>query len=236
MNFEEYWGRIECKFDDLIKYGFIYLPPISEIDLKEIDGEISNSMQGKVFKELNSKHKMFIDKILLDKCLAPKLFKLAKEKFEYKGSISNQYHVARMVTNENKKEGYRAHFDSHIFTLVMPINIPKSESESASIGGLMFFPKIRKFTNNEFVNFIGKLWFHRYASKKGLNKLSLKYTMHTNNFEDYRPLLFLGRSVFHANATISEKMSSHRLTLLAHYFDPSPKYGIGSLLRIIRNR
>jgi len=236
MNFEKYWDCIEFKFDDLLKYGFIHLPPMSEIDLKEIDGKITNSMQGKVFKELSSEHKIFLDKILLDKCLAPKLLQLAREKFKYKGSISNQYHVARMVTNENKNEGYRAHFDSHIFTLVIPINIPKYESEYAPTGELIFFPKIRKFTNNEFVNFIGKLWFYRYASKKGIDKLSMKHTMYTNNFEDYRPLLFLGKSVFHTNAIISDKMSSHRLTLLAHYFDSSPKYGIGNLLRIIRNR
>ena len=34
----------------------------------------------------------------------------------------------------------------------------------------------------------------------------------------------------------SSSCASYRLTLLAHFFDPSSKYGVGGLLRLIRNR
>ena len=35
---------------------------------------------------------------------------------------------------------------------------------------------------------------------------------------------------------IPNSVDNHRLTLLAHYFDPLPNYSIGSLLRKIRSR
>ena len=58
----------------------------------------------------------------------------------------------------------------------------------------------------------------------------------TDSFEDYRPLLFIGNTTLHTNKQVTADCSSYRLTLLAHFFDPSPRYGIGNLLRKLRAR
>ena len=131
---------------------------------------------------------------------------------------------------------YRAHFDSHIFTLVIPICIPEVKKINESIGELIYFPNMRVFPKNEFVDFVGKLRTKQYSSESGMKKLGKKKKMNINSFRDYEPLLFLGNTVFHANKPISPNADFHRLTLLAHYFDPFPKYSVGSLLRKIRFR
>jgi hypothetical protein len=72
-------------------------------------------------------------KIKINKYLTPKLLNIAQKKFDYKGNISNQYHIARKVEPGNIKEMYRAHFDSHIFTLVLPIKIPRHKRRRKKI-------------------------------------------------------------------------------------------------------
>ena len=91
---------------------------------------------------------------MLDKYLVPKLFDFAKREFGYNGLISNQYHIARCAIPGDQK--YRAHFDSHIFTLVIPIRIPERQDEAGTIGELVFFPNARSFPKNSFIDFIGK--------------------------------------------------------------------------------
>jgi len=183
---------------------------------------------------LNSAHQKFLGELLIDKYLAPKLFDLAQREFGYKGLISNQYHVARSAIPGDDK--YRAHFDSHIFTLVIPLNIPKVKTINDSIGELIFFPNMRGFPSNAFYDFIGKLWTKQFSSESGIKKLKKKKIMKINSFTDYEPLLFMGNTVFHSNKPVSVNADSQRLTLLAHYFDPFPNSSIGSLLRKIRLR
>ena len=185
------------------------------------------------FKELGLNHKNFLDELKFDKYLTPKLHKIAKEAFNYKGDLSNQYHIARKVEPGNSKEMFRAHFDSHLFTMVLPIKIPETTKEGTS-GDLIYFPNARKVPSNEITNFIGKAYYKKYASKKGMEKFSS--TKKIDNFRDYQPLLFVGNTTLHTNYPVSLNCSSFRLTLLAHFFDPSPKYGVGGLLRLIRNR
>tara|TARA_B100000795_G_scaffold269751_1_gene260218 strand:+ start:13398 stop:14117 length:720 start_codon:yes stop_codon:yes gene_type:complete len=234
INFENYWDCLDDKFDELIKNGYVKLPSIANLDLKQISSQISSQISDKTYTELNDEHKMFIGNLLLEKKLAPKLFNFAKKNFGYKGLISNQYHVARLATPGEHK--YRAHFDSHIFTLVIPLQIPTSFNKNESIGELIFFPNMRPFPKNEFIDFMGKLWTKQYSSNSGIKKLVKKKKIHINSFRDYEPLLFLGNTVFHANKPLSLNSESNRLTLLAHYFDPFPNYSIGSLLRKIRLR
>ena len=234
INFENYWDCLDDKFDELIENGYVKLPSIAKLDLKQISNRISSQISDKTYTELNDEHKIFIKKLLLEKHLAPKLFDFAQREFGYKGLISNQYHVARSAIPGDKK--YRAHFDSHIFTLVIPLQIPKPKTTNESIGELIYFPNIRVFPKNEFIDFIGKLWTKQYSSQSGIKKLAKKKKMNVNSFRDYEPLLFLGNTVFHANKPIKDNSDSHRLTLLAHYFDPFPKYSVGSLLRKIRFR
>ena len=81
-----------------------------------------------------------------------------------------------------------------------------------------------------------KAFYKKYASKEGLEKFSLSSPQKVDNFRDYQPLLFIGNTTLHTNYPVSSSCASYRLTLLAHFFDPSPKYGVGGLLRLLRNR
>ena len=187
------------------------------------------------FKEKCNKHEHFLNEIKINDYLAPKLFNIAKKKFNYNGHISDQYHIARKVEPGNVVEMYRAHFDSHIFTIVLPIKIPEIR-QNGNCGELIYFPNIRSNPQNEFKNIIGKVYFKRYASKKGIEKLSKNYQKKINDFKDYKPLLFFGKTTLHTNYPVSKYCSSYRLTLLAHFFDDTPKYGVGNFLRNIRKR
>lgn len=233
MNIKEYWKDIDSRLEKLVNVGYIKLPSLREFDLDFLASDISNEMGTSTFKELGLNHKRFLDEFKFDKYLTPKLHKIAKEAFKYKGDLSNQYHIARKVEPGNSKEMFRAHFDSHLFTMVLPIKIPETTKEGTS-GDLIYFPNARKVPSNEITNFIGKAYYKKYASKEGIEKFSS--TKKIDNFKDYQPLLFVGNTTLHTNYPVSLNCSSYRLTLLAHFFDPSPKYGVGGLLRLIRNR
>ena len=235
MNIKEYWKDIDSRLEKLVDVGYIKLPSLREFDLDFLASDISNEMGTSTFKELGLNHKKFLDEFKFDKYLTPKLHKIAKEAFNYKGDLSNQYHIARKVEPGNSKEMYRAHFDSHLFTMVIPVKIPESVEEDGS-GGLIYFPNARKMPSNEISNFIGKAFHKKYASKEGLDKFSNAHEKKEDSFTDYQPLLFIGNTTLHTNHAVLSSCSSYRLTFLAHFFDPSPKYGVGSLLRLIRKR
>lgn len=232
-----YLDNIDEILAELLSKGYVRLPSIKNFGLDDMADLISHDMQGATFKELSPNHKSFIDSLGITEILAPKLHEVAAEKFKYTGAISDQYHVARRVEPGNSREFYRGHFDSHLFTLVLPIKIPQDNDSGCSIGELLFFPFARSEPKNEFSNFFQKLWFRLcFSSKAGLERLSRKTPMRIELFDDYQPLLFLGNTFFHTNRPVSENASSYRLTLLSHFYDPSPKYGIGNILRILRSR
>jgi hypothetical protein len=235
MEIVKYWNDIDSRLEQLLDHGFVKLPSLNEFDLNLLASDISNEMGSLTFKESGFCHKKFLEKLEVNKYLTPKLLDIAKDCFNYKGDLSNQYHIARKVEPGNSKEMFRAHFDSHLFTMVLPIKIPDI-NQDGSAGELMYFPNARKGPRNEISNFIGKAFYKKYASKEGLEKFSLRSQKRVDNFRDYQPLLFIGNTTLHTNYPVSSSCTSYRLTLLAHFFDPSPKYGVGSLLRLIRNR
>lgn len=235
MNISEYWSDIDARLESLLKDGFVKLPSLKACDLNKISESISGEMGASTFKELGFNHQNFLNHLEVSKYLTPKLYKIAKNTFNFNGEISNQYHIARKVDPGNSKEMYRAHFDSHLFTMVLPIKIPVS-SINGSAGELIYFPKSRKMPNNEITNIIGKAVHKKYASKEGLDKFSASYKKYIDSFNEMEPLIFLGNTTLHTNHPVSQCCSSSRLTLLAHFFDNSPKYGIGSFLRLLRNR
>ena len=235
MNIEEYWSDIDSRLESLLNEGFVKLPSLRMLNLEHIASNISDEMGSLTFKELGLCHKNFLDELAIEKYLTPKLHKIASEVFSYKGDDSNQYHVARKVEPGNATEMFRAHFDSHLFTMVLPIKIPET-SNNGTAGDLIYFPYARKVPGNEITNFVGKAYYKRYASKEGMEKFSSNSSKKVDDFRDYQPLLFVGNTTLHTNYPVSPDCSSYRLTLLAHFFDPSPKYGVGGLLRLIRNR
>lgn len=235
MNTKNYWKDIDLKLSELISNGAVKLPSLKLFDLESLADDISNEMGTSTFKELCSSHKKFLDILGIKEFLTPKLINIAQNIYNFKGNLNNQYHIARKVEPGNSKEMYRAHFDSHIFTLVLPIKIPNSTKQNHS-GQLLYFPNARKNPKTEIANFIGKAFHKRYASKEGIEKVSDKYKKIIDDFNDYKPLLFIGKTTLHTNYPVSVDCSSYRLTLLSHFFDDSPKYGIGGLMRFIRNR
>ena len=71
----------------------------------------------------------------------------------------------------NTKEMYRAHFDSHLFTMVLPLKIPETTKDGTA-GDLIYFQNARKVPSNEISNFFGKAYYKRFASKEGIEKFS----------------------------------------------------------------
>lgn len=231
----DYWEDIDVLLESLVKKGYVKLPSLEIFDLNAVAESINSEMDGATFTDLCSSHKLFLENLDLDNTLSPKLFEIAKKAFGYKGEMSNQYHIARRVDPGNSKEMYRAHFDSHLFTLVLPIKIPVAQ-EGGTVGDLIYFPNARKLPKTEISNAFGKASHKRYASKEGLEVFAKSHNQITDDFQDYSPLLFAGRTALHTNKQVSKDCSSYRLTLLAHFFDPSPRYGVGGLLRMLRNR
>ena len=234
MSLNNYWNDIDSRLEKLVEFGEVKLPSLEQFSLDLFSNDIANEMGSQTFRELSNNHKKFLDKIEINKYLIPKLYKIAQKFFNYDGELSNQYHVARKVEPGNKKEMYRAHFDSHLFTIIFPIKIPFFINQSS--GELIYFPNLRSNPNNEIMNILGKIYYKKFASKKGLQLLSRRKKKKIESFKDKQPLIFCGKQTLHTNFPLSENCSSYRLTLLTHLFDNSPKYSLGNILRLIRNR
>ena len=144
----DYWGDIDIRLTKLVRNGYVKLPSLEKFGLDEIANNINTEMKGNTFAELNSSHQTFLQNIGLHQKLTPKLFEIARDLLGYKGDISSQYHVARYVEPGNSKEMFRAHFDSHLFTMVLPVKIPKAAS-GGTAGELIYFPNSRKPPKNE---------------------------------------------------------------------------------------
>ena len=56
------------------------------------------------------------------------------------------------------------------------------------------------------------------------------------DFNELNPIIFLGRQSFHYNKPFKSLDGSKRITMLTHFFDPSPRIGLGALNRLIRGR
>ena len=227
---------IKSKIEELIQKGYCKLPSLNNLqNFKQIKEEIFLSLDDKTYKEENYFHKKILKSIEFEERFFPYLKKIAKEIFLTDTDPNDSYMIKRTVRPGEKFEGYRAHFDSHLFTLVIPINIPINKNINDR-GQLIFFPNIRIFRKNELINIIQKLYFKRFNSEEKINQLSKKYLMKIESFDNYEPILFLGFRTLHMNKGMNKKNNEKRITLLCHYYDTSPKYGISNILRKIRNR
>lgn len=223
-------------FRELLSKGFVKLPPLKNyINLDSVFNEITSEINGRTFTELTPSHLSFIDSLGLRDDFALHLYKVAQEEFGFKGFVEDQYHVARFVTPGHSRECYRSHFDSHLFTLVLPISIPQEE-EPLNSGELIYSPNARRYPRSEIENIVTKTYFKRYASERSVKRLLKGKIFSIEKFINFEPILFLGMTTLHTNAPVASFVSRPRLTCLAHYFDPAPKFGIGNLLRLIRNR
>lgn len=215
--------------------GFSKLPPLKNfIDLDMISDEMSKSIGSRNFQENNTVHKKVIKDLGLHETLIPRLYEHSINELNYKGDIDNQYLVTRKV-NPGDKESFRAHFDSHLYTIVLPIKIP-TKIEDKNCGDLIYFPNIRKNPSNDIINLLGKIYYKKYASKESLSNLMKKSKYEIENFNNYQPLLFRGNTFLHTNFNLDSCYEHYRMTCLVHLFDPFKNFGIGSLIRKIRTR
>jgi hypothetical protein len=233
---ENYWEDIDTRLESLMINGFVKLPSLSNIlNLEKIRIKIDNkSSYSNKFSESTFEHLNLNNELQIDKFLTPKLFDIANKQLFFTGKINNQYHVTRVINPGNKKEQYRTHFDSHLFTLVYPIRMPKV-SVGKSSGELLFFPNARCNPKFEIINVIEKIYFKRFANEKSTNLLLINNKMLIENFENYEPLLFIGNTTLHTNKEVDKSANCNRITFLSHFFDPF-QFGLGGLLRKLRFR
>tara|TARA_Y100000385_G_C12933787_1_gene567964 strand:- start:54 stop:755 length:702 start_codon:yes stop_codon:yes gene_type:complete len=220
--------------DELIESGFVKLPQIKNDYInKDKINQLINS-RDRTYSSSTDFHKEYIEKNKIYTCLKCDLNSLAKQYLKTSQNFNDTYEITRITKGTQKSESYLGHFDSHLFTLVTPVLIPFIKSNES--GQLIIFPKIRQEPKNEIQNIFGKIYYKQFHSKERFMNL-MAYKKHFEfNFQDNIPLLFLGRVSLHGNRGFADRIQNYRITLLTHFFDTSPKYGIGNILRKIRSR
>ena len=170
---KNFWSDIDERLDFLQTNGYVKLPSLSFLELEKFADNIYEEIGNATFQELGQAHKEFLDLLQINEYLVPKLYLLAKNKFNFTGSKEDQYHIARKVEPGNSKEMFRGHFDSHLFTIVFPISIPKKEKENSNNGQLVFFPNLRKQPTMRFLILLGKYILRYLQVKMALKDLKI---------------------------------------------------------------
>ena len=217
------------QIDDLLINGYSLLPQLVFGDINFVKEKIGSN----TYNENSKVSQDFLNSFNFDE-LKTQLAQLAKESFNIKVEKNDTYSITRFLKSYDNLESYRGHFDSHVFSIVTPVKIPKTNSQES--GQLIVFPKIRKSPNNEFINFYEKLKYKLlYGKAKGYKQLMKNNHFEEFDFKDMNSIIFLGRQCFHGNRSFAKAPDGERITILTHFFDPNKK-GIGSILRKIRNR
>lgn len=224
---------VEKTMLELNTHGFSFLPSVREFvhEFHLINGNYLNH-QRKTYQTGGKEHSYFLEKLGLQQLFNEFYFE-AKRLYPDK-NIENQYLVKRLVRPGQVREGYRGHFDAHLFTLVLPVVIPDTSSQQEN-GSLFIIPNARHLPKNEFTNLFQKLLWKRRNSREYYAQKIEKGEGQIVNFQDYRPLVFCGVRTFHGNLPLANH-GAQRLTLLYHLCDPSPRYGISRVLRVLRQR
>ncbi|MDB0032778.1 hypothetical protein N9E67_00735 [Amylibacter sp.] len=232
MYCENLTGYLKLLFEN----GAVKLPSVSnETWRQKVYEKCIHQIGSKNYAENLPANIELITKTGIISHLAFELAKKAKSEFGLDVKSNDIYNVCRLVRPGDTAEGFRGHFDSHLFTLVTPIQIPDFANLD-STGQLHYFPLARQRPRSEIRNVLGKLAYKRFNSASGFDKLAAKTNKIIDDFADYQPLLFLGNTTFHGNSPIQSGVSENRMTILTHFFDPSPKYGIGQVMRMLRKR
>lgn len=217
----------------LVQSGYVKMPHL-KLGSKKLNSFNELEFPEKNYTENSIYNKTFQALIDMDS-LKKELADIGLKHLGIRVNRNDIYQVTRYLKPNDYAESYRGHFDSHLFTLVTPIRMPKASG--AENGQLIVFPKLRAEPKNELANIAVKaLYKLKYGNEKGLKKL-MKDNKNFIEFDflDMEPVLFLGRQSFHANRGFEKSRNGDRLTLLTHFFDPTQN-GIGALLRKWRDR
>ena len=231
-----YCSNLNEYLNILVRDGAVKLPSVKDASWRDaIFKNCIKEIGTKSYGENLPANLRFLDYSNIISSLLPALLDLADAEFNVRPNTADVYNVCRLVRPGDTSEGFRGHFDSHLFTLVTPINIPDFEDVTLA-GQLHYFPKSRNQPFSEIRNVIEKAYFKKYNSAAGFDKLAQNKNRIIDDFNDYRPLLFLGNTTFHGNAPVQASCNESRMTILTHFFDPSPRYGIGAIMRHLRSR
>ena len=147
-------------------------------------------------------------------------------------NFNNQkiYKVLRVITgNKNEKESYRYHFDAHLFTVLVPIIIPKRENSNN--GNLIIFPNIRKVIDSLYLNIIQKIIYQNRFTKFLLkNNYIFKNKSILLKLIPGNVYIFYGYRTLHGNQSIDSR--DVRATLLMHFYDI---FNDSKLIKLNRN-
>jgi hypothetical protein len=219
--------------DEALKHGYAFAP---QLKFKPSSFELNQLLSGNKRTHIQDSqlHLKYLKKI--DKFILPELIKKVPKNLRKNIKENDLYRITKIVKPYEISESDRAHFDSHLFTLITPINIPKSISK-INRGQLFVFNKLRREPINELFNFLEKLYyFIFYSSPHKLQKLfdTKKYV--ELDFYDMVPVIFLGRQCFHYSMPFESNNNESHILLITHFFDPSPFWSIGNINRYIRKR
>jgi hypothetical protein len=226
----EKFGKI---LDQVLKKGYAFAP---QLTFKPTSQELNQLLSGEKRTHIQDSqlHLKYSKKI--EKFIIPELIKKVPKHLKKNIREKDLYNITKIVKPYEISESDRAHFDSHLFTLITPINIPKSSSK-VNRGQLVVFHKLRKEPINELFNFIGKLYyFMLYSSPRKLQKLLNTKKYVELDFYDMVPVIFLGRQCLHYSMPFESNDNERHILLITHFFDPSPFWSIGKINRYIRNR
>ena len=150
---------IDDCLDELMVNGAVKLRSVKNAPWRNnLYSDLISQIGAKSYGENLPANINFLNEVGIIDCLVPKLAQLAQSHFNKKISKSDIYNVCRLVRPGDSSEGYRGHFDSHLFTLVTPINIPDFKSVQNG-GQLHFYPNGRKHTNSELRNVFDKICY-----------------------------------------------------------------------------
>ena len=140
----------------------------------------------------------------------------------------NTINVTRVV-KQKSSEKYRTHFDSHLYTLVVPQKTSNLEEQFK--GQLYLAPNLRKQPKFDLVNVLQKIMAFRWKGEGGFNKLKNLDKIKVFDLQVGQAILFNGSRCLHGN--LANESDATRITLITHMADPFPN-GIGELVRRFR--
>lgn len=140
----------------------------------------------------------------------------------------NEINLARVVDG-GSSERYATHFDSHIYTMVLPIAVPEDDIDLK--GQLYIVPNLRSLPSNDFVNVFQKIRARTYRKEENFDKVQKLPGFMQFDLKVGQALIFNGNRSLHGN--IANDSKEKRVTFISHYVDPFPN-GAGSLVRSFR--
>jgi hypothetical protein len=227
--------NLRDQLEVLLNQGYAFFPSL-KLESKNFKKFNLDKYNNRTHIKDTELHKSYLEQHNIKNILIPELIKKANQLFEKNINPNDLYCITKIIKPYQISDSDKPHFDSHLFTLVTPVEIPKSNSKKY-FGQLRLFIKIRQEPKNEFINFLLKLYFFVFfRSQKKLNKLKEKNYFVELGFEDMIPVIFLGRQCYHHSVPFYSMQPKKHILLITHFFDPGPKWGVGSINRYLRNR